>query len=331
MPILSFVIPVYNSEKYLKECVESILNFKSDKIEVILINDGSQDNSSKICDEYQRIDQRIKVIHQTNKGVAAARNTGIENSNGKYIFFVDNDDWVQTNKLEQTMSELEKIDPDIFIHKYFVKNEENNTLYLENSFIERNTLNGKSTDYILDHLRKHRINVMAPWEYIVKKEIIVNNNLRFNIEQNGVDDSSFSPILFCSCNKIYFNNNTLYTWRWREDSQGKDKNMKEYIFKLFSTIKQLEKYEGTIASESRKKYILFSIYKNTFSLFRSFNENISEKATIYDFIKDKKNIISKSAKSSGIIHSLINSVFGNILGLKISYNLARLKNRYSKK
>lgn len=100
MPQISVIVPVYNAEKYLAECVDSILAQTLRDIEVILVDDGSTDNSPAICDAYKSRDERIKVIHQQNKGVAAARNAGIRVASGKYIAFVDSDDFLDYNMYE---------------------------------------------------------------------------------------------------------------------------------------------------------------------------------------------------------------------------------------
>lgn len=98
--MVSVIIPVYNVEQYLRACVDSVLNQTCSDIEVILVDDGSTDQSGKICDEYARIDSRIKVIHKKNGGVSAARNTGIETASGERIVFVDSDDCIHPRLLE---------------------------------------------------------------------------------------------------------------------------------------------------------------------------------------------------------------------------------------
>lgn len=90
--MVSIIVPVYNVEEYLSECVDSVLNQTYSDIEVILVDDGSTDQSGNICDEYAEMDSRIKVIHKKNEGVSAARNTGIETASGERIIFVDSDD-----------------------------------------------------------------------------------------------------------------------------------------------------------------------------------------------------------------------------------------------
>ena len=94
---ISIIVPIYNVEKYLSRCVDSILNQTFTDFELILVDDGSTDNSGKICDEYAEKDCRIKVIHKDNWGVSSARNVGLENSVGEYIMFCDSDDFVEKN------------------------------------------------------------------------------------------------------------------------------------------------------------------------------------------------------------------------------------------
>ena len=93
--LISIIIPVYNVEKYLKECVDSVRKQTYKNLEIILIDDGSKDNSGKLCDELAKEDNRIKVIHKENGGLSDARNVGIENATGEYIQFIDSDDFVE--------------------------------------------------------------------------------------------------------------------------------------------------------------------------------------------------------------------------------------------
>lgn len=109
MPKVSVIVPVYNTEKYLPECIDSIINQSYLNLEIILINDGSTDNSSKICDEYASKDKRIIVIHKANGGQADARNAGLDIANGKYITFIDSDDYYSDlNTLKYCIAELEQ-------------------------------------------------------------------------------------------------------------------------------------------------------------------------------------------------------------------------------
>ena len=108
MPLISIIVPVYNVEYYLHECLESLVNQTYFNLEIILIDDGSKDASGKICDEYAAKDSRIVVVHQENAGVSQARNCGIEMASGEYIMFVDSDDWVDSDICAVLMDSLSK-------------------------------------------------------------------------------------------------------------------------------------------------------------------------------------------------------------------------------
>ena len=107
-PLLSVIIPVYKVEKYLRQCVDSVINQTYKNLEIILVDDGSPDNCGKICDEYAEKDKRVKVIHQLNKGLSGARNTGTEQASGEYIAFVDSDDWLDVHMYEDLFGVLNK-------------------------------------------------------------------------------------------------------------------------------------------------------------------------------------------------------------------------------
>ena len=97
---ISIVIPIYNAEDHLQRCVDSVLNQTEKNIEIILVDDGSKDNSIEICKNYLNQDKRVQLIHQENSGVSAARNRGIEQACGEYIGFIDSDDWIEPNMYE---------------------------------------------------------------------------------------------------------------------------------------------------------------------------------------------------------------------------------------
>ena len=108
MELVSIVVPVYNVEKYLRECIDSILSQTYKKLEIILVDDGSTDESGKICDEYVKKDSRIKAIHKENGGLSSARNTGLDIATGKYISFIDSDDYVTENFIEKMYNALQE-------------------------------------------------------------------------------------------------------------------------------------------------------------------------------------------------------------------------------
>jgi len=114
-PKLSVIVPIYNAEKYLRQCIDSILSQELTEIELILINDGSIDSSGAICDEYARRDSRVKVVHGINEGVSKARNKGMEMALGEYIGFVDADDWIEANMYSEMLNMIKHYQADMGI------------------------------------------------------------------------------------------------------------------------------------------------------------------------------------------------------------------------
>src|SRR5690554_5853314 len=117
---LSIIIPIYNIEDYLPTCINSILNQEFDDYELLLINDGSTDNSGKICDQYALKDNKIRVYHQKNAGVSAARNLGLEKATGEWICFVDGDDELYPNSLFAIMEKADKSKSEMIIARSFI-------------------------------------------------------------------------------------------------------------------------------------------------------------------------------------------------------------------
>ncbi len=184
--MISVIIPVYNVEKYLDECIKSVIDQSYTDFECILIDDGSTDKSGKICDDWAKADSRIKVVHQENQGVSAARNKGIEISQGEYIVFIDSDDWVEANYLSDLM-------PD-----------ETSDLVVSGDYVDRDgkclganiPLADKRFHFAPDaiddihHLLKSHL-IFGPIVKRFKSEIIKNNNIKYNSLYNYGEDLLF--------------------------------------------------------------------------------------------------------------------------------------------
>ena len=123
--MVSIIVPIYNSERYLHRCIDSLLLQSYEDIEFILVDDGSRDNSGTICDDYSVKDDRIKVIHQSNQGVSVARQTGLDHSSGEYIIHVDSDDWIEPTAIESLYEKAQKDDADMVISDYWIECDNN--------------------------------------------------------------------------------------------------------------------------------------------------------------------------------------------------------------
>ena len=137
--LISIVIPIYNVEKYIEKCLDSVIKQTYKNIEIILVDDGSPDNCGKICDSYANNDKRIQVIHKENGGLSDARNVGIERANGKYITFVDSDDYIELDYIEYLYTLIKKYNTKISFCKVNVVFNENNT--------DNKLENNNKTDY----------------------------------------------------------------------------------------------------------------------------------------------------------------------------------------
>lgn len=198
--LLSIVIPVYNIDSYLNKCLDSIVYQVKCNTEIILIDDGSCDKSSFICDYYSNKYDFIKVIHQLNSGLSFARNKGIELANGKYIWFIDGDDFIEPNSLEIIYKYL-NYDYDILVFNYNIIS---NNISSINSFYNYNNIN---TKYLLSHC--------MVWNKVFKKELFNNNLFPNNLVY---EDLYLIPTLILKTNNIVFLNNYLYNYVKRSNS-----------------------------------------------------------------------------------------------------------------
>ena len=195
MTKISVIIPVYNVEKYLRECLDSVVNQTLKDIEIICVNDGSTDNSLEILKEYEKQDSRIKIIDKKNEGAGIARNYGLQIATGKYIYFMDSDDFLELNALEILYSEIVKCNADICLcthNRYYeTLGEKRKTYFLKPQLMPKSqTFSAKDIPDTI--LQCCAINIFVK---LYKREFIINSNIKFqNIK---------------TCNDVYFNSMTL--------------------------------------------------------------------------------------------------------------------------
>ena len=198
---ISVIVPVYNVEKYIKKCIESILNQTFNNFELILVNDGSTDKSGEICDLYLKRDTRIKVIHKNNSGVSDTRNVGIKNSLGKYIQFIDPDDWIEKDLLMMVYKTIEKEKSDVVFcgikRERFLNGDITENIASEE--LVRNINKNKSYDAI--RLRNEDLFGFT-WCKLFKSSIIKENNILFDKRLSLAEDEKFTCDYYRYVNKI---------------------------------------------------------------------------------------------------------------------------------
>lgn len=223
--MISVIIPVYNVEKYLSQCLESVIRQTYQDLEIIVIDDGSTDESPRICDEYAEKDTRIRVIHKQNAGAASARNAGLKIATGEYLAFVDSDDYLNTNAYETMLGIMQRTTADI-VECAFCNEFPNRTW--NRIFFEKETL--FSTVEYLKLYTDHWICSLI-WEKLYKRSLF--EGIEFE-EGHQIDDEFFTYQGVMNAKTIVYNPTILYHYRMRSSGVMRDKTVAEK--KLFDRL-----------------------------------------------------------------------------------------------
>lgn len=207
---ISIIVPVYKVEAYLSECIESIIHQTYRDLEIILVDDGSPDKCGEICDRYAAKDERIRVIHKKNEGVARARNDGIECADGDYISFIDSDDWIAENAYEVLYQGLKQYDADCSVGKCVTVIDKNGNLTSKKS-----KASPISCETSLEAMKRVLLNGSAVWNRLFKREVF--QNIRFPLDRIN-DDEVTALHAYAECKKIVFLNQETYYYRIRPNS-----------------------------------------------------------------------------------------------------------------
>jgi len=244
MTKLSVIIPVYNAEKYLEECVQSILQQSFSGFELLLINDGSSDSSGIMCDTFAKKDARIRVFHKENGGVSSARNLGLDNAHGEWICFVDSDDWLEPGYFE-VLEESDISDYELIQAGVKLLNISNNTVILrqhKNQKISR-----------LDLFEKDNFCSYSVC-YFFKQQKINSLELRFNENVKFSEDREFIIKMALNVNYVKQTNKSIYVYRLNESSATIKKRAYEHFFDDLKVLDELLKYaEDNVKNASKKE------------------------------------------------------------------------------
>jgi len=208
---VSIIIPVYNVEKFMKKAIDTAINQTYKNIEIILVDDGSTDNSGKICDEYKKQDERIVVFHTENGGLSIARNVGLDNATGEYVMFMDSDDFFELDAVENLYKAIEEKQADYVIGNYINTNEEgkqwDNPVFPFEQFSEFKLS-------IEDSFSSFFVMNSGVWNKIFNRQFIENLNLRF---EKGLpaEDAIFTTYCFIKAKDVYYIPKVVYNYRLR--------------------------------------------------------------------------------------------------------------------
>lgn len=298
MEKISVIVPIYNVEKYLRDCIESIICQTYTNLEIILVNDGSTDNCENICNEYVKKDSRIKLINKGNGGLSSARNAGIDVANGDYLVFIDSDDYVNKSMIEVLRNLLINNNADIaqceFEKFYDSKNISDNSTFKETITVKNN----KEALLSLSKIDGKGVNAVVAWNKIYKKKLF--DDIRYPI--NKIHEDQFTTYkLIYKANKIVYTNKKLYYYRQRENSIMNSKFDKKRLVVLdaieekINFFKGMEKYES-VYYESIHQYI-----NNAIGNYKKYKEsNPNDCITLKNIKKRLNKIYFIAIKSSNI-------------------------------
>lgn len=293
--MISVIVPIYNVEEYLPACIESILNQTYKDLEVLLIDDGSTDNSGKICDEYTKRDNRCIVIHQLNKGLSGARNTGLKYATGEYISFIDGDDYIHPQMLEILYEALQKGDYDfsMTLHKETWENEKFKSI----NKVDYDILKQDDLIYTFFDRKNKKANYPSYFFYMVWNKLYHKatiDNIRF--QKTAAEDCVFSIDIYTKTKNAILVKNELYYWVQRKTSithQSSNQRDINTIISYYQCLQKIPKhkfeYRAAALEMLYKRMIIcrFNMNKSVWKQeIKKMNKGIKEK-TINEFYANK--------------------------------------------
>lgn len=264
-PLVSIIIPTYNVERYVEECIDSLRDQTYSNKEIIVLDDASTDATVYLLKQY--LDSIILVENETNKGQGARRNEGLEIARGTYIYFMDSDDWLEKDAIEELVKQAEATDADLVRFNGAAFYEGDQTLVNENNYDFSGTLKDKQLYTDEEALIKNRRSFSpSPCLYLVKRELIDRHDLTF-LEGVLHEDEYFTTVLFTNTQKMTYLDKTFYHRRYRTASTMTQYTKKHKIRSFDSYIKvfkalEMEFYKSSYSDEQKQfiKRQLLSIY-----------------------------------------------------------------------
>lgn len=310
--LLSILMPVYNSQEFIKNSIKSVINQTLNNWELIIVNDGSKDKSAQVCDEFSKLDKRIKVIHQDNKGVSYTRNLLINNAKGKYIGFVDSDDYIDKDMFENLIKKIEIYDSDLVVCGIVEEkiNDRVGINKVSNRYYPKDYMKVNEMDYLIfDYINSKLFNSLCNKLY--KREIISKNNIKFNSNFENGEDFIFNLEYMKKINNLVFCEEEFYHYIRKENNSITHKYVGDMYEKGIQIHKELEKFlkdmgfyndnNKNILEENHLKGVFFAIL-NLFH--RDSDLNVSDKRLYIKNILEKdyvKHCAKDRTRDRGII------------------------------
>lgn len=289
--LISVIIPVYNVEKYLRECVESVLNQTYLNYEIILVDDGSTDSSGKICDEYSE-NEKVTVVHQKNAGLSAARNRGFDASRGEYVYYLDSDDYILPQTLSTLYSEATNNNSDVVF--FDAVSFADGDFKVNQNYIRKTVYEKCSGPEMLQKLQGEDEYHSAVPLLFIRKSLIVDNNLRF-VDGIFYEDMVYTYQIFCCAKVVSQYKEAFYYRRYRQSSimtSRKNKKHFQSAEKVYCEVRNYAISSDNLHNETSKKYIIRCAY-NVFNIFEKLEK--SEKKEMKSKLKNFKNDVLQNS------------------------------------
>lgn len=294
--MISVVIPMYNAEKYVEKCLNSLLKQTYKDLEIIIVNDGSKDNSQAICERYVSQDKRITLINTENRGAGSARNTGIEVAKGEYISFIDSDDYVCADYYERLLHMLEQTGADIAVGRYQRISEHDEMQFVNSGEIKECT-NMEELMILYGEDEDKYINAVLVTNKLFKRKLF-EENVRFPIRRL-IDDEFIIYKLIYKSKKIVYTNDVMYAYV-QSDSSVMRTNFKEQrvndTIDVYDEVYEFFKVNGT-KKLNKEILIRYLSYCVELAQKTSTSTVIDDKEKVYQFLKEKFNQKTEEAKN----------------------------------
>lgn len=315
----SILIPVYNAENYLEQSLESVLKQSYENYEIILINDGSTDSSKNICDNFAKKDNRVKVFHQKNMGIAKTRYETLKKIKGDFTLFLDSDDYLEPNFLQIIIDKIKHFDPDIIMFNYKNVDEENNFISNNKTIFKNNEIFTTNKQKLYDRIF-FTDDINNLWTKVIKSSLIKLDDYSNYLDMNNGEDNMFLIPLLIRSKKILNINNILYNYR--DNSKSITNTFKKSKIKdEFTRYNYTLKYLDSLNLNTDKNLNILRIYffKKVIVLILQLgfsNTNLKEKLITINKIRTSNEIVDIFSKTS--INNFKNSS-------KNLYNLLKFK------
>ena len=324
---ISVIVPIYKVEKYLKRCIDSILNQTYKNIEVILVDDGSPDNCGKICDEYLKKDKRIKVIHKENGGLSSARNAGLEIATGDYIGFVDSDDWIEPKMYEILITNAINYDAQVSVGGVV------DLLELDNGYkTTKSTFDGNIKIECLDKkdaMKKFFLESWSAWDKIYRRDVHID--IRFP-EGRINEDEAIAMSILDRCDKIVYTNEVFYNYISRPNSITTSKFSEkklDWYRNCKNNLKFINENYPELSTYAQVRFCNSIMWSLRSIALEKDNFKESTKLLIKDIRDNKEDILSNeliSKKEKLWIRLILStSILSNISVFKILTNINQLR------